>query len=290
MAARRGPTFRRRELGKQLRALREKAGITSGDAAASLGFSETKLLRVETAHNSLPRVGDLERLLDLYGVEDPDSRDALLVLHRDSLSREWWTPYRNTMWNGMATFLGLERDARMLRSWQPDVVPGLLQCESYARALFLSEKTVEETTTHFVEDNVRLRMERKGIITRADSPAELNVVVNEAALRQWIGGRDVMLEQYEEIERLASLDNVTIQVLPMALATYRTCLNFVVMDFEEGLEPVVQTDLQETITVTDKPLMVWRYARRFDALRSGALAPSMTPDFLHRLAREIDDH
>ncbi|NVK78558.1 helix-turn-helix domain-containing protein [Streptomyces morookaense] len=290
MAARRGPTFRRRELGKQLRLLREKAGITIEEAAAALAFSETKLTRVETAHNSLPRVGDLEKLLDLYGVENPDSREALLVLHRDSLSREWWTPYRNTMWNGMDTFLGLERDARTLRSWQPDVVPGLLQCESYARALFLSEKQVEETTTPFVDDNVRLRMERKDILTRADGPVELNVVVNEAALRQWMGSKDVMLEQYEEVERLAQLHNVTVQILPMMLANYRTCLNFMILDFDEGLEPVVQTDLQETITVTDKPLVVGRYARRFDALQRGALAPSVTPEFLHRLAREIDSH
>ncbi|GAA0423970.1 helix-turn-helix transcriptional regulator [Streptomyces luteireticuli] len=290
MAARRGPTFRRRELGKQLRLLREKADITIEEASAALRFSETKLARVETAHNGLPKIRDLEKLLDLYGVQDLDTREALLILHRDSLSREWWTPYRHVMWNGMAVFLGLERDARAIRSWQPDLVHGLLQSESYARALFLSEKQVEETTTQFVEENVRLRMERKDIITRKDSPAELNVVVSEAALRSWIGGKDVMLEQFEEIERLVSLDNVTVQILPMFLESYRTCLNFGLLDFDEGLEPVVQTDLQETITVTDKPLMVWRYARRFDALRGGALAPSATPEFLHQLAREIDSH
>ncbi|MFD5558673.1 helix-turn-helix domain-containing protein [Streptomyces sp. NPDC127068] len=288
MAARRGPTFRRRALGKELRILRERTGITIQEAAAGLGFSDTKLSRVETGHNSLPRVEDLEGLLDRYGVEDIDQRDALLTLHRDSLSRDPYTPYRDSMPSGMPMYVGLESDAREIRAWQPMVVFGLLQSESYTRAQFMLAKPIEETTTQFVENNVSLRMERKRLITRSDSPITLRVILDESALRRVIGGPDVMKEQYEEIGRLSALDNVTVQILPQKAATYRADGNFILLTFDPPVDPVVQSDIPGSITVTDKRVDVWKYNQRFDAMRSEALGPSATPGFLQRLAREID--
>ncbi|MFF2022795.1 helix-turn-helix domain-containing protein [Streptomyces sp. NPDC058171] len=288
MAARRGPTFRRRALGKELRILRERTGITIQEAAAGLGFSDTKLSRVETGHNSLPRVEDLEGLLDRYGVDDIDQRDALLTLHRDSLSRDPYTPYRDSMPSGMPMYVGLESDAREIRAWQPMVVFGLLQSESYTRAQFMLAKPIEETTTQFVENNVSLRMERKRLITRSDSPITLRVILDESALRRVIGGPDVMKEQYEEIGRLSALDNVTVQILPQKAATYRADGNFILLTFDPPVDPVVQSDIPGSITVTDKRVDVWKYNQRFDAMRSEALGPSATPGFLQRLAREID--
>ncbi|MER5698810.1 helix-turn-helix transcriptional regulator [Streptomyces mirabilis] len=288
VAARRGPTFRRRALGKELRRLREKADLTIQDAASGLGFSDTKLGRVETGHNSLPRVEDLEKLLDRYGVDDIDDRDSVLTLHRDSLSRDPYTPYRDTMPSGMPMYVGLESDAREVRTWQPMYVFGLLQTENYARAQFMAAKPVEETTTAFVENNVRLRMERKQLITREDGPLTLRVILDESALRRMIGGPGVMGEQYEEIERLSVLDNVTIQVLPQKLVTFRADINFAVLDFDAPVDPIAQSDIPGTITVTDKPSEVWKYNRRFDAMRDEALGPSATAGFLHQLAREIE--
>jgi transcriptional regulator with XRE-family HTH domain len=288
VAARRGPTFRRRALGKELRILRERTGITIQEAAAGLGFSDTKLSRVETGHNSLPRVEDLEGLLDRYGVDDIDQRDALLTLHRDSLSRDPYTPYRDSMPSGMPMYVGLESDAREIRAWQPMVVFGLLQSESYTRAQFMLAKPIEETTTQFVENNVSLRMERKRLITRSDSPITLRVILDESALRRVIGGPDVMKEQYEEIGRLSALDNVTVQILPQKAAAYRADGNFILLTFDPPVDPVVQSDIPGSITVTDKRVDVWKYNQRFDAMRSEALGPSATPGFLQRLAREID--
>jgi len=288
MAARRGPTFRRRELGKELRRLREKAGLTIQEASAGFGFSDTKLSRVETGHNTLPRTEDLEKLLDRYSIDDIDDRDTLLALHRTSLSRDPWTPYRAVMPSGMPLYIGLEADAREVRAWQPMYVFGLLQTENYARAQFMVAKPVEETTTPFVESNVRLRMERKQLITREDSPLALRVILDEATLRRMIGGPEVMKEQYEEIERLASLDHVTVQILPQNTVTFRADINFAVLDFDAPVDPIVQSDIPGSITVTDRPIDVWKYNQRFDAMRAEALGPSATAGFLHRLAREID--
>ncbi|MCD9144377.1 helix-turn-helix domain-containing protein [Streptomyces albireticuli] len=287
MAARRGPTFRRRELGKELRRLREKKGYSTKEAAAAIESSDTKLNRVESGHNQLPRVRDLEDLLDFYGVTDRNDRDSLLTLHRESLSPDWYRPYQNFMPSGALLYAGLESDAVTMRAWHSQVVFGLLQTESYTRAMFMTAKPVDERTTEFVEENVALRMKRKEIV-HGDDPIELRVIIDEAALRRVIGGPDVMREQYEEIERVAALDHVTVQILPQNLVTYRASANFVILDFDSKLDPVVMEDGPQVMTVSDKPREVWLYARRFDAMRESALAPVKTAEFLHRLAREID--
>ncbi|MFF4532829.1 helix-turn-helix domain-containing protein [Streptomyces sp. NPDC001407] len=289
MAARRGPTFRRRELGKELRRLREKHGISVKDAAAHIEGSETKLNRVETGQNQLPRVRDLTDLLDLYGVTDQVDRELLLTLHRDSLSKDWYRPYQNVMPSGTTMYVGLEADARTMRAWNSQVIFGLLQTEAYARALFMTAKHVEERTSEFVDKSVALRMERKAILTGED-PVELRVILDEAALRRMIGDPEIMREQYAEIERVAELDHVTVQILPLALNTFRASANFVLLDFDHNLDPVVMEEGSAVMTVSDRKREVWKYDRRFDAMRDGALAPAQTPEFLHRLTREIDDH
>ncbi|WKK27554.1 helix-turn-helix transcriptional regulator [Streptomyces olivoreticuli] len=288
MAARRGPTFRRRELGKELRRLREKHRISAKEAAAHIESSETKLNRVETGHNQLPRVRDLEDLLELYGVTDRHDREHLLTLHRESLSADWYRPYQNFLPSGQLLYVGLESDATTMRAWHSQVVFGLLQTENYTRAMFTTAKPVDEKTTEFVETNVALRMKRKEIV-HGDDPIELRVILDEAALRRMIGGPDIMREQYEEIERVAALDHVTVQILPQNLVKYRAGANFVLLDFDAKLDPVVMEDGPRVMTVSDTPREVWAYARRFDAMREGALPPVKTADFLHRLAREIDD-
>ncbi|MFI1797825.1 helix-turn-helix domain-containing protein [Streptomyces sp. NPDC020379] len=287
MAARRGPTFRRRELGKELRRLRERKGYSTKEAAAAIESSETKINRVESGHNQLPRVRDLEDLLEFYGVTDRADQEHILALHRDSLSADWYRPYQYLLPSGHTVYVGLESDAHALRAWHSQVVFGLLQTENYARAIFTTAKPVDERTTQFVDENVALRMKRKEIVY-GDDPIELRVIIEEGSLRRVIGGRDIMLEQYEEIEKLAALDHVTVQILPLKLATYRSFDSFVILDFDEGHDSVVMGD-GPTVTVSDKPREVWKYARRFDAMREGALAPAMTSEFLHRLAREIDD-
>ncbi|MBH1933754.1 helix-turn-helix domain-containing protein [Streptomyces sp. AV19] len=289
MAARRGPTFRRRELGKELRRLREKYGITLRDAAAHIESSETKLNRVETGHNQLPRVRDMTDLLDLYKVTDHVDRENMLMLHRDSLSKDWYRPYRNVMPSGTPMYVGLEAEACTMRAWHSRVVFGLLQTEAYAHALFMSAKHVEERTSEFVEESVALRMARKSILTGED-PVELRVILDEAALRRVVGGPGVMREQYAEIERMAGLDHVTVQIIPLSHDTFRDDANFVLLDFDCDLDPVVMEEETYVLTVTDKVREVRRYGRKFEAMRDGALAPAATPGFLQRLAREVDDH
>lgn len=287
MAAKRGATFRRRELGKELRKLREKKGLTLQDVAGELGFSHSKLNRVELGENDLPRVGDLEALMDLLDADLPrEDRETLLQLHRESLSSEPWTPYKAYMPSKMPTYRGLEQDCTVMRAFHPAFVFGLFQTEAYARALYQIAKPVDETTSEYIEQNVRLRLERKELITRSDDPLELRVIMDETAVRRMVGGPDVMKEQFEEITALGELDHVTIQILPHDLVTYRSESNFAILDFSDALDPVVQVDMWNTISVTDERRDVQRAVRRFDAMRDSALPPAKTAGFLHQLSRE----
>ncbi|WNI17246.1 helix-turn-helix domain-containing protein [Actinacidiphila sp. ITFR-21] len=287
MAAPTGPTVRRMQLGAELRRLREKVGFTLAQAVDGLDLSTTKLYRVENGLTGLKSAAELRVLLDRYGLTDEDDIQFLAEIHRDSLNRGWWSQYRSVMPSGMAMYVGLESGARAIRAWQPDVIFSLLQVEDYVRAMLQTAKPVEEHTTEIIERTVQLRMERKAHLTRRGSGLELWAILDEAALRRVIGGPDVMREQYEEIIRLTKLDNVTIQVLPMADSTYRSSFNFTLMEFDAPQLTVVQSDVPEGSGVSDKDTTIWAFNRRFDALRAGALAPGESPTFLHRLAGEI---
>ncbi|NUH40954.1 helix-turn-helix domain-containing protein [Streptomyces samsunensis] len=287
MAAPTGPTVRRMQLGWELKRLRDKAGFTLAEAVDGLTFSPSKLHRVENGLTGLKTTAELRTLLDRYGVEDEEDVDFLMQVHRDSLNRGWWSIYRSVLPSGMGMYIGLESGARTSRTWQPNVVFGLLQTERYARELFQAAKSIEETTTEFVERHIQIRMERKKALRRRDNPMELWVIQDEASLRRVVGNPDVMREQYKEIETLLGLDNVTVQILPMATPAYRPHTNFNLWEFGTPLPTVVQSDVADGSDISDKETTIWSFSRRFENLRAAALAPGETPAFLQRLAREI---
>ncbi|MFD9792105.1 helix-turn-helix domain-containing protein [Streptomyces sp. NPDC059070] len=288
MAAPKGPTSRRVHLGKVLTRMRDDLGMRREDVAAALGFSPEKLWRVEKGRTSLPNPGDLKKVLAHYGVDDPEVVESLLVIHRESLQEGWWVPYSAHLPKGMREYVGMETDALSIAAWQPSLVFGLLQTERYARELLLSAKAVDETTTEFIDANVEMRMARKTLITK-DDPRELWVIMSEDSIRSTIGSREVMVEQCEEITRLASLDHVTVQILPSASTGYRASQNFALLDMSEPLGKIVQADQPGgQANITDKKPDVGKYTRRFEALRAAALAPNETPGFIEEVHRDLE--
>ncbi|MET9290786.1 helix-turn-helix transcriptional regulator [Streptomyces sp. NPDC003077] len=298
MAATRGPTGRRLELGIQLRELRESAFMDNGKpmtrkvAIHGTKLSEASLQRIETGRLNFRNVGDLRKLLDKYGVNDPDVIDALVDLNREATRQEWVTRYRNNVLPGMRGFVGLEAEAQEIRLYHPAIVHGLLQTESYARAVFENEKPVEETTSEFVRNNVALRMERKErVLERDPDPVKVRAVLGEAALRYVIGGADIMRNQYDEIARLSVLPHVTVQVLPLSSRGYRASSDLAILTFPDRLPPMVQVDnAWGAMSSSDRPKEIARFLRRFDAMVASALPPEDTPEFLQRLAKELTSH
>ncbi|SED63519.1 Helix-turn-helix domain-containing protein [Streptomyces sp. 2112.2] len=298
MAAKRGATGRRLELGLQLRQMRESIVMKTGKpmtrkaAVTGTKLSEAALQRIETGALNFRNVGDLRKLLDKYGVTDEEVIETLVELNRDSSNQDWVTRYRRVMQAGMPTFVGVESEAREIRVYQPTAVHGLLQTEGYAQAIFDIGKPVEETTTEFCRQNVALRMERKErVLRREPDPVKLWVILGEAALRHIVGDIEVMREQYEEITKLAALDHVAIQVLPLAGRGYRASHDFAILDLGDGLPPMVQIDTAwGAVSTSDKPREVDRFKRRFDTMMSSALPPEDTAEFMQRLDRELKSH
>ncbi|GAA4688910.1 helix-turn-helix transcriptional regulator [Streptomyces chumphonensis] len=290
MAARRGPTYLRVMLGKELRALREQmgrerdGGYTAEAVSLALGFSRSKLSRVEAGEIPLPKLADLEALMDHYGVIHDADRDQLLQMQRDSLKSEPVTSYRHVLPSGMPRYLGLERESVRVRGYENNVVHGLLQHEAYARALMGSAKIVEERTTDAVESSVKARLERKELL---DGNREVHIILTESALRTAYGSPEVMRTQYEEIIRLCERDNVDVQIIPEHLPDmYRARFNFTILDFVE-LGPVVQSDSYGATTLWSKPSDVGQYQRHFDAMVKAAPGPSQTPQFLKNLEEKL---
>ncbi|MFH8772026.1 helix-turn-helix domain-containing protein [Streptomyces sp. NPDC017958] len=276
------------QLGRELERLRRQAGFTNlKEAVEGLDVSDSQLYRVEQGTSAFRRAAQLVTLLERYGVTDEDDVQFLVDIHRDGLSRGWWSTYARTMPSGMAMYIGLEDGAKAIRAWQPDVVFGLLQTKDYARAVFEAAKPVEERTTEFVERGIDLRMERQKILRR-ENPVEIRAIIDEAVLRRVMGSREIMRGQIEHLVDLSALDNVTVQVLPLGSPTYRAHFDFTVMEFANGIPTVVQMDTYDGASnLSDKDTEVWMFSRRFDALRDGALPVGETPKFLHQLAREI---
>lgn len=288
VAAPTGPTVRRVQLGLELERLRKQAGFTNlKDAVKGLDVSDSQLYRVEKGTSAFRKVADLVALLERYNITDKDDVEFLVNIHRDSLNRGWWSIYSRTMPSGLAMYVGLEDGCKTMRAWQPDVVLGLFQTEEYARAVFEAGKTVEERTTEFVERGIALRMERQEILTR-DNPVEMRALLDEAALRRVRGSREITRRQIEHLAELSKLDNVALQVLPQTSPTYRFSYDFTLLEFGDPIPAAVQMDLADGgSNLTDKDTEVWKFSRRFDALRDGALPVGDTPSFLQQLAREI---
>lgn len=306
MAARKGPTYLRIMLGKELQALREAkkreaeqgeyddpgegnevpgVRFTAEAVSLALGFSRSKLSRVEAGEIPLPKLADLEALMDHYSVSDPDNRADLLQIQRDSLKTDPITTYRNVLPSGMPRYLGLERDSVAIQGYEKGAVHGLLQHEDYARAQMGSAKVVEERTTAAVESGVQARMERKTLLEASERA--VHIILTESTLRTLVGTPETMRTQYAEIIRLCGQDNVEVQVIPDGMPDiYRAGFNFTVLRFEE-LDPVVQSDGHRSTTMWSKPSDVSQFDRQFQEMAKAAPGPTQTPRFLHDLEKKL---
>jgi transcriptional regulator with XRE-family HTH domain len=203
-----GPTVARMRLGARLRRLREEAEISREDASVAIRSSASKISRIELGRTSI-KVQDLTDLLRLYGADKAD-RESLLALSRHGSVAGWWQDYGDSAPTWLKPYLGLEQAATLIRSYDAQLVPGLLQTSEYARAVFtLPGGSAGERA----ERQLALRMRRQEILHRADPP-HLWAVIDEAALRRPVGSAEVMRAQIEHLLEMSRLRHVNIQVLP----------------------------------------------------------------------------
>ncbi|MDP9816132.1 helix-turn-helix domain-containing protein [Spirilliplanes yamanashiensis] len=255
----------RRHLAAELRRLR--GDRRAAPIARALGWSESKLSRIETARTGIA-VADLERLLTVYGVGD-DDRDRLRQLAGRGRGRAWWSPYRAAVSDPYDEYVALEAEAAVMDEWEPQVVPGLLQTDEYARAVV--EAGLESRDPDVVERRVALRMARQAVLTRRPRPV-LRVVVDEGALRREVGGPAVMRRQLHRLAEVAGRDGVTVQVLPFSAGVHGGLAGaFTVFAFADGREPVVHTENLTGGALRSRPAEVRVHRDVFADLRRRAL-------------------
>jgi len=281
-----GPTVLRMLLGAHLRRLREAQGVTREDAGWEIRSSESKISRME-----LGRVGFKERdvadLLSLYGVDDPEERSRLLALARDANNPGWWHRFGDVLPSWFHSYLGLEAAAALIRTYEVQFVPGLLQTQEYARAVvLLGHGRAKEDE---IERRVELRLQRQQILTRPDAP-KLWMVVDEAALRRPIGGHDIMHAQIEALLEINStLPNVRLQVIPFNAGGHAAAGGaFTILRFpDDDLPDVVYIEQLTSALYLDKRDDVDLYAEAMERLCVEARPPTETAKILEEIRRDL---
>jgi len=227
VAARTSPTFRRRQLARRIRQLRESAGLTQGEAASGLDMSTSALSRKETG-DAATSVHELRSMLDLYDHYDPD----LLDLARAARRKGWWREY------GIEDrgYVDLETEAFSVREVHLSLVPGLLQTSDYMRCLFATG--LLGSSPELVEQETAARLVRQRRLDDREQPLQLHAVIAESALHNQVGGPRVMARQLEDIVERGAMSTVTVQVLPRdsgGCAAVQS--SFVLLDYAEPEQP-----------------------------------------------------
>jgi transcriptional regulator with XRE-family HTH domain len=280
------PAVQRRRLRAELRRARQEAGLTQDQVAAALEMSLSKVIRIEAGTVGVS-ANDLRALLGLYHVTDTDEVASLLALARAGRERPWQSAYRDIASPRLLQFIELEAPASISRNFQPLIVPGLLQTEEYARIMLSQLRT--DLPEEGVASLVEVRMRRQELLDREDSPL-LFFVLDEAATRRLVGGRDVMRRQLRRLAELASRPRITIEVLPFSAGAHEGMEgSFVIQEFPDPNDDDVlyQEGPEGDMISRDDPELIVRYRERFEALRRLSLGPEGSRAFLTELADNL---
>ncbi|MER5220741.1 helix-turn-helix domain-containing protein [Streptomyces flaveus] len=276
-----------RQLGDELRRLREAAGLTTTQAADALDCTKGKISRIENGHVPV-RTPDLIALMQAYEVGDSETRERLGSLARRANRRRregWWHQYGAVLADTYRDYIEMENICDGIKTFQAQLVPGLLQTPAYGRAITVASrawKTAEE-----IDQFVQVRIARQERLA-GEAPLELWAVLAEGVLRQQVGGPAVMRDQLEHLATMAEMPNITVQVLPFSRGAHSGMFGpYLLLSFPR----VSALDLVLTETPIGNIWMeqeseVAHYRELFDDARTSALPPTESLTLIRRIAKE----
>ncbi|MQY17683.1 helix-turn-helix domain-containing protein [Nocardia macrotermitis] len=286
-------TARKLLLGREIEHMLSTAGVSQSEAAKIIETSQSRIAMLIVGTGSIT-VGDLERLATELGFTDRTYLESLKELRRDNHRRGFWnTGYRRAYVEDLRLLVDLEAHAGQLRVAEAEIMPGLLQCESYIRALHEPEGTPDpDPDTVTVEESVQARLARQEILV-AQRPPEFHAILSESCLRREYGGRTVMVEQLEHLLALSKRANILIQVLPFTVTTRgagaedRFTLIRVASPGAAGdLDMAIVESQGDIRYIDDKPAVTAREAV-WARLSAAALSAEDSRQFIEHVARSF---
>ncbi len=278
------PSVRGRRVAAELARLREATGLSREEVAERQGWSVSKVWRIETGRTRAHH-GDVADLLDLYGVGGSE-RETLIRLAREARRRGWWHSYADVLAEGFDTYVDLEIQATSIRTYEAQLVPGLLQTEAYARAVLSAAWVTTEQDE--ISRRVAVRMRRQEVLASKEDGPQLWAVLDEAVVRRGIGGIDVMREQLSRLLEMAEQATVTLQVLPFSVGAHAAMIGaFVILGFPDPDRPVVYLETDTRSLYLEEAAELDRYMLVFDHLRAAALSRAESAAFVSQARREL---
>lgn len=263
-------------MGNHLATLR--GSRTQREVAETLDWSPSKLLRIENGSIGISTT-DLRALLAYYKVTSAALIDMLERWAKDS-RHPINSPYGDVLEPEMVKYLRFEASAAAIRQYNPNVVPGLLQNEEYARAL-ITALAEPGTPAAAIDRQVEARLSRQAVI-RDPGGATAHFILDEAALRRPVGDPALMHRQLVHIDDLARRSNLTVQVLPLNAGIRRGAQSpLVLLDFDgEDPETLLYLEGRETRLFRDDPVEIAWHESVFRELVAAAITPERLTRFI----------
>ncbi|MGW5416572.1 helix-turn-helix domain-containing protein [Actinomadura geliboluensis] len=281
-ADRRSPTIARRRLSRELRRLRHDAGLTADKVRGDIDLSQGKMNRLETGIGPQPNISDIRVLLDYYKVAD-DEREALLNLARLSRERGWWERDFGDVLG--SAYAGFEAEAARIYTYQPLVIPGLLQTVPYARAAIRGGLIRDPDE---IQRRIDYRLTRQRILQHADPP-ELWAVIDEAAVSRPFGTKDDREEQLRRLIDTGESEHITVQVIPFSAGMHAgLASSFTLLEYARD-PTIVHIEMGPNALYLEKADEIESHRLKFQHLQATALDKDTSVRFLTRLLGKVRD-
>lgn len=280
------PLMHRRRLRTELRKARQAKELTQEQVASEMEWSLSKIIRVEAGSSSLGS-SDLQALLRLYGVTDPEQADALLALARAARERSWWSAYRDVAPSSLLQLIEYESAASVIRQFETVFVPGILQTEDYAHTViqdYYNERPRPDKMSALVE----LRVRREELLDSVDPPS-FQFVLDEAVVRRLVGGSTVMRRQLRRLIELAMRPHITVALIPFSVGLHPGLRG--PFEIVEPADPsdrdIVFLEGSQADIIRDNPEETLSYRENFEGLIRASLGPEDSRARLVRIADEM---
>ena len=284
------PTVQRRRLRVKLRRARSDVGLTQREVAEDLGWSPSKLLRIENGQVGISRT-DLRALRERYGISDPSQTQQFVSMAQQG-RKQTWSAYRDVLNPEFMIYLGYEGSTSLLRQYEQLFIPGILQTEEYARTI-IRAFAAPNSSERVLERQIEARLLRQALLERSDPP-KMFFVLDEAVVRRWVGSRpgeaNIMRQQLRRLQELTEHPTLSLQILPFSQGPHFGMKgSFAVLEFPDPEDDdllFVESGRTSMATREDAD-EVARYKEAFFGLEDLAISPSTVNSFLSGVIKDM---